>query len=906
MKGRVSLSARVYRALLRAYPAQFRRLHGPDMVESFIALKEDAVFKRGSHGVARFWMRELVLLMAHAMRIRVVTTARWIRSWFPGARPTPFHLQRSLRDINVIGALVQDLRYAVRALVKNPGFTTVVVLTLALAIGANTAIFSVVNGVLLRPLPYRSSEQLRFIWDGLDWIGIPRAWVQAAEVPDLRSGTTSFEGFAALRRYSTQLTGDGAPEQVRGASASANLFDLLGVAPLLGRTFTAGDDVPGGEAIAILQYGFWQLRYGGDPNIVGQRITLGGTPTTVVGVLRPDFDFRIHSSLGSPGGADVWTPLQLDFSAQQRGNHSYAVLTRIKDGVSQEAARADLAALSERLDAEFYNDRGFAFRTVPVLGDLVKEVRPALLVLLGAVAFVLLIATANIATVMMARAQRRDREFAVRRSLGAGRGRLVRQLATETVVLSMIGAGLGLALAAWGVDSLLALAPDGLPRAGEIGVDLRVLSFTLFLALGTGLACGLAPAFQVSGIDLTASLREGGRGSTQSRKVHRARSALIAAEFGLSLMLLVGTGLLIRSYVLMQRVDPGFSAAGVLTMGVQLPSAKYPNAPDRITFYNTLLERVRALPGVAAAGANTALPLSAGASQTSAWRNQPTENQEPDVFVDWMIATPGYFESMGISVLAGRRFTVDDRAGGAPTVVIDESLARSLWPGEDATNQPLWFRGQFSTVVGVVRHARLYQIHADDRPQVYVPYEQLPTRSQSLSVRAAVDPATLASAVRSLVWELDPDQPVTRVQTMQARIGDSLGQRQFTVALMVGFGVAALLLAALGLYGVTAYTVSQRTHELGLRMALGAKAHDVLTLVFKQAGVTVGLGLGLGLAGALSLAQLLANMVFGVSPRDPWTILAVSAVLTVVAVLATYVPARRASRVAPMMALRQE
>jgi putative ABC transport system permease protein len=801
---------------------------------------------------------------------------------------------------------LQDFRFAVRGLRKAPGFAMVVVLTLALGIGANTAIFSVVNGVVLRPLPYRAPDKLVFIWDGLDWIGIPRAWVQGAELQDLRT-TTSFEGFASMRQFTTQLTGDGAPEEILGGFTSANLFALLGVAPALGRTFVDGEDVPGADPVAVLDHGFWQLRFGGDSSIVGREIVLGGDAFTVVGVLPPEFDFQIHSSLGSPLGPDIWTPDPTDLNSLSRGSHRYAVLARIRDDVAEDQAFAELAALSRRMDGEHYNSNGFAFRPVPLLGDLVKDVRPALLVLFGSVGFVLLIATANIATILMARAHRRDREFAVRRSLGAGNGRLVRQVATETVLLSVIGAVLGLAIAAVGVDSLVALAPPGLPRSEAIGVDVRVLAFAGFLAMVTGMICSVAPALQISHAELSSALQGSGRGSTASRKVLGVRNALIATEFALSLVLLAGTGLLIRSFVFMQRVDPGFHSAAVLTVRISLPASKYSDLAERVAWFQGLLDRVGELPGVTDAGAASSLPLSGSANQTGVYREEPVDfSGQPDAFVDWFVATPGYFRAMGIALLSGRAFGSEDRAGGVPTVVIDETLASQLWPAGDAVGRQFFFRGLDRTVVGVVRHARLYRIEADDRPHVYQPHTQVPATTLSLAMRTSADPTELAGAVRSVVWERDPDQPVSLVQTMAGVVGNSMAQRRFSMLLMVAFGVGALMLAALGLYGVTAYSVSQRTQEIGLRMALGAKRTDVLGLVFRQASRSVALGLVLGLVAALAIGRVLSTMVYEVSTRDPMTLVGVSVVLASVALLASYLPARRASRVDPVVALRRE
>jgi predicted permease len=816
---------------------------------------------------------------------------------------------RSRRRRTFIGrfqmrTVLKDFQYASRTLRRSPVFTLVAVVTLGLSIGANTAIFSFVNGVLLRPLPYRAPEQLVFVWDRLAWIGIPRAWIQASEVPVLRNEATLFEGFAAMAIGSSQLTGGGEPEQLSAGLATADLFDLLGVSAALGRTFLPGDDIPGAPRVAVLSYGLWNRRFGGDPGVIGRAVTLDGELTTIVGVLPRYFNFMIHSSLGPPRGAEIWQPYRVELASVPRGNHSLAVLGRIKDGFTFAQAEEELAAIGRRQDAEFWDDLGFSFTPVPVHGDLVKQVRPTLWVLLAAVGFILFIACANIATLMMARAQQREREVAVRRALGASRARIMWQAFLEGGVLASLGGALGLTLAILGMDALVALAPEALPRREDIAIDHHIFAFTGLASLMTGLLCGLAPALQSSNPHLVPSLREAGRGTVGLGRRKRVRNSIVVAEVALSLVLTTGAGLLVRSFALMQRADTGFDGEGVLAFNTLLPRSRYPNAPERLTFFHELIERVAGLPGVTHVGATSSLPLSGSTSQTAARPDVADEEEEP-IFVDWVRATPEYFSALGIELLSGRAFTTGDHADAQPVAVIDESLARA-WPNSQATGNKVFISGGWRTVVGVVRHARLYRIFADDRPQVYMPLAQAPTRAMTVTIRAGVDPANLTAAVRSEIAQIDANQPIYSITTMEKMTGDSLAERRFAMLLMAGFAVTAMLLASLGIYGVLAYLVAHRTHEIGVRVALGAKQGSVIRTVVRQGLTLAAVGIGVGLAGAFALSRTISSMVYGISATDPLTFAAVPMILIGVAAAACYVPAWRASKIDPMVALRHE
>ncbi len=882
---------RLAKALLRlCLRGEVREVVAGDLEEEFHSAKLAQLGRRGAR--AWFWRQSLASIWALGPRFGDG------RGGFQddAARPEGDSLMRTIWD---------DFAFALRLLNRNRGFGAVAILTLALGIGANTAIFGIVNGVLLKPLPYRSPEKLVFIWDRLEWVGVPRAWVEPAEVADLRSETTLFEGFSILRVNSVDLVGEGDPVQIQFGVTSDNLFSLLGVDPALGRTFRPGDDQPSAEPVVVLGHGFWMRRFAGDPGVVGRRIQLGGNFQTVVGVLPKNFNFLVHSSLGSPLGVDAWGTYQANLAAIPRGNHSAAVLGRIKEGVSFEQAQSELDAISQRHDARYYGKNGFNFDAVPVHADLVRESRRSLLTLLGAVGLVLLIAATNIATLLLAQVQRRERELAVRQALGAGRLRICRQLLVEALVLCSLGGLLGLSVSSFGARLLLRLVPEGLPRQEAVGLDLNVYLFCFGVTLLAAGLCGLAGAMQASRPNLTESLKDGARGLVGTGRGGWARNALVVGEVALTLLLLLGGGLMIRSFRLLQEVDPGFRAENVLTLNTRLGSSRYAEPSTRATFYRELLERFRALPGVVGAGASNALPLSGGADQSPvrAVGGDGGVVKEGEL-ADRVICTPGYFNSLGIALLEGREFLDSDRADGLPVAIIDRKLAQRLFPGESALGRRLSIDDEIKTVVGVVRHARLYRIYEDDRAQIYLPHSQLPTRFLSLALRTSRPDARLAPAVRGALAEMDPNQPLFAIQTMKAIVDDSLQSRRFGMLLLAGFAAVALFLSGLGVYGVVSYMVTMRRSEIALRMALGASRDRVLRSVLRRGAILVGAGVAVGMPLAVLLSRVMEGLIYGVSPTDPITFALGSAFLLAIGLAACYLPAHRATRVDPIEALR--
>jgi putative ABC transport system permease protein len=850
---------------------------------------------RGSSFATRTLWREIFSFHWIALRIE----ARTVR---PERRPG-----RLTRWTTPLASSLKDVQYAARLLRRSPAFTLLAVLTLALGIGANSAIFSVVSGVLLRPLPYPAPDHLVYIWDRLDWIGFPRASVAGPQIDDLRRQSRLFEGFASLRTGTTELSGTGEPEQLHAAYASANVFDLLGVNAAVGRTFLAGDDAPEAGDIVVISDGLWRRRFGADPGVVGRTATLDGKPVTIAGVLPRDFDFQIHHSLSKPNGADVWFPDKIDLANAPRGQHRFAVLARIVPEATLDRARAELAALGERQDSEWYGDNGFTFTAIAVHEDLVKHVRPTLMLLLGAVALLLLIATANIATLMLARSQLRGREIAVRSALGASRSRIMWLTFMEGALLAVLGGSLGLVVAALGLDALLALSPEALPRSDAVAIDGRIFAFTGAVVAVTAVLCGLAPAFQSGGVKLTTSLREGGRSLAGVARTTRTRNVIVVAEVALSLLLLTGAGLLVRSLGLMLRADPGFRLDRVVALDVALSRSRHEDGLARTRFFENLLEQVRALPGVEAAGATGTLPLGYLNRNQSDCRPDVLAEGEEAPMVDYTPITPGYFTTMGIELIAGRSFTTeDDERDDAPFVaVIDENLARH-WPDGEALGRQIDFLGESWTIVGVVRHARIANVYEDGRPQVYVPHAQLPFAEMTLAVRTTMEAGSVAQSVQSIVTEIDPWQPISNVRTMQSLARTSTAKQRFATILMGAFALTGLLLAVLGVYGVLSYTVASRTREIGIRVALGAKQAGIIQLVIRQGMLVTGIGVLLGLVGAFALSRLMRSMVYGISSADPATFLAGPLILIAVAALACITPAWRASAVDPLQVLREE
>ena len=819
--------------------------------------------------------------------------------------------------------LWQDLRYGARMLWKNPGTTFVIVVALALGVGANTAIFSVVNAVLLRPLPFENPDQLMVVWETNPARGVQQGTPSPPDFREWRDRSQSFEQMAAFYEEDYNVSGSGDPERLTGAVVSTNFFSTLKINPALGRTFLPDEEQFGAHRVAVLSHGLWQRRFGANPQLIGQTITLNNQPHTVIGIAPPEFQL-------AGVRAELWTPMAFAPGDRfnTRGNHFLNVIARLKPEVTITQAQSDLDVVTRQLAEEHEMNAGLGARIVPMHEDAVGSYRPALLVLLGAVGFVLLIACANVANLLLARAAVRQKEFALRTTLGASRLRTVRQLLTESLLLSVLGGGLGLLLAMWGVDLLVALSPAELPRIAEIGVDARVLAFTLTLSVLTGIVFGLAPALQASHLDLNEALKEGGRSVTGSRRTRRLRSALVVTEIALSLVLLVGAGLLINSFWRLMQVSPGFKPDNLLTMQIALPESKYPvTEPHQAqAFYRQLLERVETLPGVKSVGATSSLPLAAGGwgkLLSIEGRPAPT-SMETVPLVQYRQVTANYFGTLGVSPVKGRLFTEQDNPNSPPVALINEEMARRFFPDEDPIGKRIWMgppenllpdgalpEGSFPrlTIAGVVHDVKHQGLNQQVGPEVYIPYSQgagETQRSMFLAVRTTVEPLSLAAAVRSQVTAIDKDQPVADIQTMEQRLAASLAEPRFNMLLLGIFAAVALALAAVGLYGVMAYGVTQRTHEIGIRMALGAQRNNVLKLIVRQGMVMALIGVVLGLAASLVLTRVMTSLLFGVSATDPLVFTAIALLLAAVAFIASYIPARRAIKVDPMIALRYE
>ena len=823
-----------------------------------------------------------------------------------------------------MNALLQDLRYAIRMLAKSPGFAVIAVVTLALGIGANTAIFSVVNAVLLRPLAYEDSPRLVNVWGQFAKEGIPQNWISEPEYWDLRDRNQSFSDLAAFSLGDSEnlTSSDAPPVQASAARANYNLFLLLGAKTVVGRAFTADEDQPGRNHEVLLSYALWRSQFGGDPSIIAKRIQLGGESYAVVGVLSKDF------SLG--GKQDLWLPLALNRAKpEDRGSHSLHVVARLKPGVTFAQASTDMTRFAEQLAREYPDyypgGSGWEMYLVPVKEQLVRKVRPALLVLMGAVAFVLLIACVNVANLLLARASAREKEFAVRAAMGAGRARVIRQLLTESIVLAFVGGGIGFVIAYWGVGSLRALVPANFPRAGEVRVDPMVLGFTFSVSLFTGVIFGLAPAWHTARANLQEALRESGRGSSATGSSRKLRSALVISEIALAALLLVGAGLLIRSFRNLLEVSPGFRPQHLLTMKVSLPEKAYTDGAPLQTFYQRLVEGVRTIPGVQNAGAVSEMPLSNAYSSGSVFMEQ-TSAQDVQHYAkfgnmayfetDQRIVTPGYFEAMGIQLVRGRLFTDADSADAPLVAVVDSTFVQHFWPGQDPIGKrvaidtipisnPLLPR--WRAVVGVVGHIKHYGLDTEGREQAYFPHMQITyARDMYLAVRTNLDPASVTAGVRQQVLGIDKNLPIYGIATMDELLSNSLAQPRLNLVMLGVFAAVALILAAVGVYGVMAYHVAQRTHEIGVRMALGAQPGDVLRQVVLEGGRLGAAGLAIGLAVSLVLTRGMASLLFGVAPSDPVTYAAVFVILTCAALAACYIPARRATHTDPMEALRYE
>jgi len=886
----------LFRLLLLLYPAPFRRRHGAEMWQVCQDRLASARRTRGLAGAATVWRHEATDHLRAAARARVDARRRRPAAVSPAATPD--------RISWVLPALAQDVRFGARQLARRPGFTLVAVVTLALGIGATSAVFTVINGVLLRPLAFADPDRVALLYRTT--LSGARASISPLDYLDYRDELTSFSRVAAIQNARRNLTGSGEPERLLGSSVTADFFPLLGVRPALGTTWP--DDGPGDDHVVVLAYGLWQRALGGDPSVVGRQVMLHDEPYTVVGVM-PDW-------FGYPAAAEFWIPLRFepdDLTPNQRGAQYLQAIGRLKPGVSLADARAELAALSDRQRAAYprqYDARTSAGAT-PVLDTLVENVRPALVVLAGAVGLVLLIACANVANLLLVRAAGRRAELAVRASLGAGRGRLARQLVTESLLVALLGGALAVALASWGVRLLVALDPAGLPRADAVAVDWRVLAFTAAVAAASGVLFGIVPAVQATRSSLADSLRQGAR--DVSAGARRFRHGLVVVEIALALVLLTGAGLLMRSFVNLQRVDTGFDPRGVLTFNLYLPDSAYPTAEAVSGFYNRMFDELEALPGAERAGMIFGLPLGRYNGSSSFSIDGRPDPEIGDYSAMVRIIGGHYFEAMRIPVQRGRAFTRADSVNAPPVALVNAATARLYWPDEDPIGQRLRLHASFvegrspvREIVGVVGDVKQRGLEEDARPEVYIPFAQQAVGFGTVVVRAAADPAALAGPARAAIRALDPSLPLADVETMTGLVSDSVARDRFTTALLSVFALVAVTLALVGVYGVMSFTVSQRTREIGVRMALGAGRADVLRLVAAN-GLALGLaGVAIGLAVALAVNRLLAGLLFGVSATDPPTLAAVAVALVTAAVAASYVPARRAAHVDPLVALRTE
>jgi len=823
--------------------------------------------------------------------------------------------------------LLQDLRYGARMLLKKPGFTLIAVITLSLGIGANTAIFSVVNAVLIRPLPYEESERLVFLSERSQQLeGMS---ISYPNYVDWRARNNVFEKIGVYNGFSSyNLTGSGEPERLRAGQVSADLFAALRVNVALGRIFTSEEDKPGAEPVVVLSHALWQRRFGGDPNIINRTIKLSDRGYTVIGVMPAGYRF--------PSGVEIWVPagqLSGSTSWQSRGNHPglYGV-ARLKPGATIEQARAEMENIAVALEKEYPNtNQGNRVTITPLRDAIVGNIGTALWVLLGAVGCVLLIACANVANLLLARASTRQREIAVRVAMGAGRWRIMRQLLTESVLLAVAGGGLGVALSLWGVDLILAVSPDSIPRAAEIGLDRGVLAFTAAVSILTGLIFGLAPALQASKVQLHDALKESGRSLVAGR--HWSRSVLVVAETALTLALLVGAGLLIRSFYNLYRVNPGFVYDRLLSFSISLPEQKYATLDQQMSFFHQLMQNLRATPGVESVSVASGLPLGNNGWQTSfTIVGRPRPKPGETLLMEACLVGPDYFRTIGVPLIRGRWFDERDNrehlktkdltgynddermAAGVNALIIDQEFARRHWQNNEdpVGKQILWGDGTdpkspVMTVVGVVGRVKMDGLNTDsNRVQGYFPFYQMPFSGLTVIVKSTLDPNQLIATARRKTLQLDPNQPIYDIRSMEKIRSDSVAPERLNLTLLGMFATLAMTLALVGIYGVMSYAVTQRTHEIGVRMALGAQTGDVLKMVVRQ-GLTLALiGVGIGLLLAYWLTKWMKDLLFEVKPADPATFAVITAMLILVALVACWIPARRATKVDPMIALRCE
>ncbi len=880
-----------------------------ELAEHLEAAYEDALADGASEEQASARALALVsdwqLLECELSRAEHSTFAAW-RNPSDGDLLAPSHEPK--KGGFTMDSLFKDLRYSLRVLLKNPGVSLIAVIALALGIGANTAIFSVVNSLVLRPLPFHEVERIAAVYEEVRSDGNDRHELTVANYLDLRAQNQTFEHLALYRWWSVNLTGTGEPERLQGYLVTANLPDALGMKPALGRGFLPDEDQAGKPKSVILTHGLWQRRFGGDTNIIGQTIGLNGVAHTVVGVMPPEFNY--------PRGVELIAPFEFtpQFSAG-RGSHAYLALGRLKPGVAVEQAQNDLSDIARRLEQQYPNENtGRGVKIYPLLADTVRLYKAAAFVLMAAVGFVLLIACANVANLLLARASVRFKEVAIRMAMGANRRRIIQQLLTESVILALIGGVLGVLLAIWGVSALKATLPaevfQFVPGINHLAVNRQALLFTLALSVLTGLLFGITPAMQASKPDLNETLKEGGKTSAGGKR-HRLLGALVVSEVALSLMLLIGAGLMMKGFLNLLKTNPGFQGDNVLTMNLLLPRAKYPEAPQRTDFYQELLRKVSSLPGVESAAVVNYLPLGMSNSSNSfliEGRPAPPPGQEWNG--RYRVCSPQYFETLGITLLKGRAFNQQDNADAPRVAIINETLAKRFWPAEDAIGKRIRFDGEpeqnpWMQIVGVIADVR-HDLNSPMRPEYYLPHAQDPWNSMVLVARTSAEPTALTPAIRHEVLAIDRDQPVFDIRTMQQVRERATIMHRFSASLFGLFAAIALLLAAVGIYGVMSYQVSQRTHEIGVRLALGASRGNVLTMVIRRGMLLAVFGMGIGLIGAAGIAKALKALMAELVVADVFTFVAVSLLLLAVAFAACFVPALRATKVDPMAALRCE
>ena len=802
-----------------------------------------------------------------------------------------------------MSTLLHDLRYGIRMLTKNAGFTAVAVLTLALGVGVNAAMFSIINTTLLTPLPYKNPDRLVWLGTSHPRFNHPIP-ISGPDFLDWKSQNNVFEHMAAIWTDGFTLTGKGEPEILPGALVSANFFKLFDERPEWGRGFVEGEDQPGHNHVAVLSYGLWKNRFGSNPKVLGDSLTLDGESYTIVGVAPRGFAY--------PSWVEFWSPVVINTANHPRANHYLRAVGRLKPGVTLSEAQAQMSTIARRIAAAYpESNQGVGVQLILLKERLVQFIRPALLVLFGSVGFVLLIACANVANLMLAKATKRQKEIALRTALGAGRFRLVRQFLTESLLLSFFAGGLGILVAAWSLDLLRALKPDSIPDVNNIHLDLHVLGFLLGISILVGIVLGLAPAWRASRLRLNESLKESGGAGVGGTRGGNLRNVLVVAEIALSLVLLVGAGLMIRSFARLLSTDPGYDPTKLLTFQISLPGSRYPNSPQVVAFYRDALGRIRACPGVESVAISNTLPPFGTETDGPFYveGHEPSNpNAAPDTIYDPI--SPGYFQTLKTPLIEGRYFTEQDNNDKAKVVIINETMAREFFGGRGAVGKrmkPVAYGAKdWWEVVGVVADERFFGWDSDLYPATYFPYGASPEWGMAFVARTKIDPMSVSSSVRQAVWSIDKDLPFTEVRTMDQRLSESFAGRRFHMILLGVFAALALVLSLIGIYGVMSYSVAQRTREIGVRMALGAERRHVLSLVLGHGLVLTLIGTGAGLAGAFALTRFLATMLYGVPPTDAVTFAAVSLLLTACALLACYIPARRATKVDPLVALRYE